>query len=126
MGTRALCKTRFERRLFTIKDSTFTLDLTIRAFNKYRIRAATIYWRYRFRQHAAVCSLPALDQPRDHWRPENFVSPGIHDTSMDSPRLLRAALRLLALDPRPKQAILLPNTRSDWRVMISEDDDRRG
>jgi hypothetical protein len=90
METRALCKTRIERRLFAIKNSKFTLDLTIRTFNEDRIRAAAIYWRYRFRQHAAVCSLPALDQPRDHWRPENFVSPGIHDTSMDSPRLLRA------------------------------------
>ena len=82
----SLAAMRFERRLFTIKDSKFTLDLTIRAFNQYRIRAATIYWRYRFRPHAAVRSLPALDQPRDHWRPKNFVRAGINDTSIE-PRL---------------------------------------
>src|SRR5215469_11729530 len=74
---------RVERRLFTIKDSKFTLDLTIRAFNKYGIRAATIYWRYRFRPHAAARSLPTLDQPRDHWRPENFMRLGINDTSIE-------------------------------------------
>ena len=87
---------RFERRLFTIKNSKFTLDLTIRTFNKNRIRAATIYWRYRFRPHAAARSLPALDQPRDHWRPENFVSPGINDTSIE-PRLPWDSVILIAL-----------------------------
>lgn len=91
---------RFERRLFTIKDSKFTLDLTIRAFNKYRIRAATIYWRYRFRPHAAARSLPALDQPRDHWRPENFKRLGINDTSIE-PRLRWDNVILIAFHSSP-------------------------
>jgi hypothetical protein len=119
---------RFERRLFTIKNSKFTLDLTIRAFNEYRIRAAPIYWCYGFRPHAAVRSLPALDQPRDDWRPENFVRLGINDASIE-PRLRwdnvifiafhsppppqfrydpeGPRLGQLPLDPCPKQVILL-------------------
>ena len=106
---------RFERRLFTIKDSKLTLDLTIRAFNKYGIRAATIYWRYRFRPHAAARSLPTLDQPRDHWRPENFVSPGINDTSIE-PRLPWDSVILIALShflsSTPPSFVTTPEARA--------------